>query len=265
MLVKILTQRKIYYGLILILVGFLVFSTYQTASAVLVTINKTDVSVDEWFTQGVPLFYTDPAGDVANPDEDMLNAWVASGDDSTLNFLMELNADTAMQTQLRHAAAYIDCDMDGVPGEADDIIITYEPYQNQVWILTGDQNQGASYNTGVNRGQRVGEYLEWGIQQVIIGFINSDCIDEEVNIGFFTASTEAGFPGVPIDGMDGSGILWSGFNVPTNIDLAEFNANSTGSNSSIIFPIAGSIFILGLLGLVIFLRHRTMTKQHDVG
>lgn len=254
-----LTSRLAMRILTILLIGLFVFITYQVVYAYHVinadqySINKTDASVQEWFDQNVRVWHPDPAGDVPNADEDIINTWVATGDNLTLNFLMQLNEDPALNNMLRHAVAYIDCDLDGKEegGDPDDILITYETWEQNVFIMRGDQNQGQSFNTGHNRGQRVGDYVEWGLSFSVIPpnnpFINeSDCLGE-VNISFSTANTES-YPGLEIDDTG----------PPTVIKLANLEANSPVNTSSNIPLLVGSIIAFaGIFGFAVFIRHKS--------
>jgi len=254
-----LTSRLALRILTILLIGLVVFITYQVVYAYHVinadqyAINKTDASVQEWFDQNVRLWHPDAADDVPNADEDIINTWVATGDNFTLNFLMQLNEDPALDNMLRHAVAYIDCDLDGFQegGDPDDILITYETWEQNVWIMRGDQNQGQSFNTGQNKGQRVGDYVEWGLSFSVIppnnpGINDSDCLGE-VNIAFMTANTET-MPGVIIDDTL----------PPTVIKLANLEANSPVNTTSNILLLVGSIIAFaGIFGFTVIIRYKS--------
>jgi hypothetical protein len=240
-----------------LLVVVLIFISFQVVKAALYQINTNDATVQEWFDQGVPIFQTDPAGDVPVPEEDILTTWVATGDNNTFNFMMELNADPALNLQYRQAVAYIDCDMDGDnngAGDVDDIMIAYDTWIDDVWIMRGDQNQGQS--TDANNGERVHEYLEWGLPFSLIPpnnpLINdSDCLSD-VQIRFFTSNSETN-PAVVIDETT----PFKGYNVYPNVVKMDKMKASTSPDDELL-----NIVLLGLLigvivaGLIIILKRR---------
>jgi len=96
--------------------GLLLLS-YGTVAAVRYNIDLNDGSIADW--TGIPVFVTDPVGDVATADEDIINAWVATSDTGSpvnLNFRIQVNGDPAINGENRGVAAYIDCeDPDGNP------------------------------------------------------------------------------------------------------------------------------------------------------
>jgi len=153
----------------IIVVGLIVvfIITFQAVDAALYKIKKNDATVQEWFDQSIPVFQTDPAGDVPVADEDIIQTWVATGDDNTFNFMMQLNADPALDSQWRQAAAYIDCDMDGeiihtihtlgkeysrvimISGDSDmkdSLDYIRDNYDVEVWIVSHQENLSNKYS-----------------------------------------------------------------------------------------------------------------------
>jgi len=250
-----------------LIVLFFVFSMFvvvRIVKAALYNINTTDETVQEWFDQGIEVFQTDPSGDVPNGDEDILNAWVATGDDFTFYFMMELNAETPLESMLRHAVAYIDCDMDGDndgAGDPDDILITYETHEDSVWIMRGDQNQGQSLSSLY--GQRVNYHVEWGLPFSFIppynpGINDSDCLSD-VQIRFFTANTETQ-PGTYIDETS----PFKGYNVyPNVVKLDSLEAKSKNHLSALYMLLLGLLFVVLVAGGALFFKRKSINFKHQ--
>ena len=218
----------------------LVFAT--AVFAAFYTIDTDDGTVAEWSAQGVPLFQSDPSGDVA-PDyagedqSDILNVWVATTDNRRLAFLMETAASPALdvidpetgEPLARMAVAALDCDLDGRTDGPHDLLLAYAPLGDTVWMISGDLNQGLSLGSGDDDdptlGQVVDNFVEWGVPLSHLAFSKPlinwtvDCTNA-INIGFATvdASEWPGPSGI-IDETDGL----RGWNVPTAVRLQSFN------------------------------------------
>jgi len=125
--------------------------------------NANDSGYDEW--SGVPVFTTDPAGDVPNPDEDILEVKVANspadGGTKEVYFLMKVTGNPALQGQYKASIVSIDCDGNGVDQEPHDRLVVYVPSEDQYYIMRGDQSEGFTGNA--KDGQVVGEFIEWKV------------------------------------------------------------------------------------------------------
>lgn len=224
------------------------------AFASLYTISTTDNSVDEWFNQGVPLFQPDPVGDDSGgvPDEDIINTWVAAedsnGDSSgdTLNFLVEVNGSPALSTNTysRIVAASIDCNDNGIHQEAGDRLVLYNPASNTsggdfVEIRNGIQT--IRLGLGGDFGQRVDQYLEWGVNVANLRLDSSDpdyCAGD-VGILFATVSLQNG---QPVDQTEP--VPWRGINVPTAVSTYSISALGN-SNGLVLAVVAFGLLLLG--------------------
>lgn len=219
-----------------LLVLFALSFTALTAYALIYTIDTDDGSVAEWANQGVPVFKTDPLDYTVEPQSDIVNTWVATGENN-LYFLMEVDAAPALQPSgqnppPRLGVAALDCDQDGNPQERNDLLIAYAPNEDTVWFLSGDQNQGFPLTSGDDAdptvGQRVGEYIEWSIPLVYLDFYfppldwTIDCANA-IDIGFVTADA-SNWP-LPSLVLDQTGFM--GWNVPTAVGLQTFGATNT--------------------------------------
>ena len=125
--------------------------------------STTDNSIDEW--ENVPVFQTDPAGDVPTPDEDIVEIKVANspaeGQVKEVFFLMKVAGNPALQGQYRAAAASIDCDGNGNNQDPQDRLIVYVVSEDQYYIMRGDQSE---FFSGKDKdGQVVGDYVEWKV------------------------------------------------------------------------------------------------------
>ena len=222
---KQILDQKYRIPFILAVIGLLFFAVGTTTFAAIYTIDTDDGSISEWAAQGIPVFQTDPTGDTQNggtPNDDIVQTWVATGNNgNTLYFLMELNADPALDADSnRSAAASIDCDNDGIDQEPEDRIVTYWPQNDWVIISQGDQSY---YTMGTsNQGQRVGKYVEWGVD---LDQLPPDDQTPDVNcrgavkIRFGTADNATS----PATILDDTSPL-RGWNIPTAINLQEIQA-----------------------------------------
>lgn len=249
----------------LIIMGILL-ATFLVVGSVLAAVfsintNENPASVQEWFDQGVPIWHTDDVGDVAEPKEDIVNTWVATGNDSRIYFMMELADSPALETMLREAVAYLDCDGDGDNGglgDIDDVIIGYLPHEDTTFIFRGDQNQGGTLDP--EDGQRENQYVEWGVDLRDLPPTNpllqstSDC-QHAVRIRFLTTDTSV-FPGVPID--ETTPFDW--YNIPTAINL-----NNLESHQSIGYHFSIFVIIFVLLSSLVLLLYLPYRHRRNSG
>lgn len=264
---RLTTRRRTFTTLLTVL---LLLAATAVAYAAFYAINANDADVSEWSAQDVPLFLNDPADDIVatyagEHQSDIVNSWVATGDDHRLYFLVEMADGTALETnpqdpEPRVIAALLDCDRDGNPHERDDLLIAYGPMDDTVWLLSGDQNQGGALGQGNDDdeadptlGQRVGNYIEWSVPISRLKFNvpiinwNVDCA-ENIDIGFATA--DASFWPFPAGNIDQT--VFRGWNVPTAVGLQAFRAAAPDQ----VTGVAGLIVGLGLLLTAVFFTTR---------
>jgi hypothetical protein len=253
--------RKSALGLLIAIFAVL-FMAVSVAYAALYTISTTDNSVSEWFSQGIPVFQTDPAGDVPTPDEDIINTWVAAEDSNgdgtgdTINFLVEVNGSPALNTLGRVIVASLDCNNKNGHQEIVDRLVIYNPKQDTLEIRTGD-----GYDTvygvpnGGIYGQRVGAFLEWGIP---VSELGGGMFDEptgycsgDIGVQFATVN---GFTNSPIDQT--SPQEWRGINVPTAVSVSNFGAAGAAFNSVAFVALVGLVIIGGLSGIILLRRRQ---------
>ena len=251
--------RKRTLGLLIAIFAAL-FMTVSVAHAILYTISTTDNSVSEWFSQGVPVFQTDPAGDVATADEDIINTWVAAEDSNgdgigdTINFLVEMKGSPALSTNaFRAVVASIDCTNNGVHQEAVDRLVIYNPATDFVEIRDGTQM--IKNGLGGTYGQRVNQYLEWGVP---VSELGGGQFDEpvghcsgEVGVRFATVN---GLSGATIDQTTSS--PWGGIRIPTAVSVSNFGAAGATFNSVAFVALAGLVIIGGLSGIILLRRRQ---------
>lgn len=253
---------KVLRLLVVLVAVCVLFMAGKEVLAALYNINTNDnpASVQEWFDQNVPVWHTDAVGDVPVATEDIVNTWVATGNDDRIYFLMELAAAPALETMLREAVAYLDCDGDGDNdglGDADDVIVAYSPFEDYTKVFTGDQNNGMTLDQA--DGQRVSQYVEWGIDLRDLPPTNpvlmssSDC-QHAVRIRFLTANTDS-YPGVPIDETT----PFDGYNIPTAITLDKMGSYQSGEYHFSFFVII--FLVLSGLVLVLYLQYHNRRNR----
>jgi len=238
--------RSVQGLLILVVAAALLIAVTQVVYAVLYNISTTDSSVAEWGTQNIGVFQTDTTGESGIPaSEDIVQGWVASGPSGagsaeTLYFLMELNDGTALANNMTAVAA-IDCDRDGNFLEVEDILVTYTAYctgagDERAAAVRGDQT-GDPIMLGPDAGQRVGSKIEWMINVSDLPDVNEDNCRGNVDIRFYSADNTLNCTTLPggdatiVDEADG--IPYAGWNIPSVVQLKEFEAQSTASDGSV--------------------------------
>lgn len=263
--------RKRTLGMLIAIFAVL-FMTVSVAYAILYTISTTDGHVNEWSNQNIPLFQSDPVGDVSTPDEDIINAWVAAEDSNgdgigdTINFLVEVNGSPALSTNVdlggppikwwtyRVVVASLDCNYNDVHEEPADRLIIYNPTTDIVEIRSGDQQTQFGPNGSGNYGQRVGAFLEWGIPIELMGGGQFDepvghC-SGEIGVRFVTAT--AG--GTTID-QTAAG-PFDGIRIPTAVSVSNFGAAGATFNSVAFVALVGLVIIGGLSGIILLRRRQ---------
>ena len=258
-------------GIILLPVIIIALLTFSIALAALYNIDTTEGSVAEWTSQEIPLFLTDPLGDPLSgrADEDILETWVASADEEPqptpdgvvdhLYFLMKVAGSPALNLANRAAVAALDCDNNGSLIDFEDRLIIYRVDTDYLIVRHGNQEGDAWSDPGTPLGQRVGEYLEWGVATNILTSMPdqttpADYCQGVQNIGFATSTAPDSFsePGVTIDETDN----YRGFNIPTAIELFALNASSESNQSQLPLLISVPLIVVGLLLSILFFIKR---------
>jgi len=229
-----------------LVVGLILLIGGGRAFAAIYNIDTDDGTVNEWFSQGIPVFQTDPAGDTINgggPTDDILQAWVATGNGgNTLYFLMELADQPPLSTNSsRTAVASIDCDFDGVDQEPEDRLISYFPETDTHYIVTGDQNYYTPGNA--SQGQRVNQYIEWSVDLSQLPPDSQtpgvDCTNQ-VNIRFGTGDNTT-FPATVLDETT----PLKGWNIPTTVNVKELQAQRNVDLASALLVALTGVFLIG--------------------
>ena len=233
----------------------LMLLTAVIAFAGIYTINTNDNTVAEWDNQGIPVFQTDPTGDTINgggPKDDIIETRVATGDSgNTLYFLLKTDQGPAVDDINHSTAAYLDCDRDGVTGEASDWVVSYTPnYQlligtsERAVLCSGDEVNCLAL--GPDSGQQVGQYTEWSVPVSELTSCQTD-----VDIKFYTTIVQFGSQATVLDDTP-----LKGWNIPTAITLKEMQAQAAGMG--MILPVLLAVGFAVLLGALAWLwRRRT--------
>ena len=92
--------------------------TFTIVGAIKYTISTNDsTGVSEWFDQSIPVFQTDIIeGDPLRADEDIVNAWIATGVDNQLYFMVEMAGNPAINKPdqpYNGVGVWLDCNADG--------------------------------------------------------------------------------------------------------------------------------------------------------
>ena len=166
---KLFTTRnnisKFFLLLVLLLLFVLVACSAEGGSTGggATTFSSTDNSIDEW--ANVPVFQTDPSGDVTPPDDDIIEIKVANspsdGAPTDVFFLLKVAGNPALQGKYRAVIATIDCDGNGNDQEPHDRLIVYVPSEDQYYIMRGDQSE--FFSGREKDGQVIGDYVEWKV------------------------------------------------------------------------------------------------------
>jgi hypothetical protein len=247
-------------------------------------IDTTDSDISDWaevFANGE--FWTDPPGDVTNPDEDWIKAWVSqtgTSDTDRVHFLMEILGPNVLINEERAAVALLDCNQDGLMTENDDAVIAYDWFNGSVpdgWddmvvvcdgelqkcLATGDRTLGQKF-TYTETGEPDRYFVEWGIPfdqippnsefttQICKDSNPEDEVDKLINIEFQTAISTYQAP-APIDEADSS----TGYNITTVIDLNNFNAQSSSFSSLPLLLAGGAMIVVGFGGFILVRRKKS--------
>lgn len=254
------TPRKMIFRIFLALLVLMIsVIAAQKVLAALYTINTNDnpATVQEWFNQGVPIWQADEVGDVENPKDDIVNTWVATGNDAHIYFMMELAGAPALEDMLHSAIAYLDCDGDGDnsgQGDPDDVMVIYHPHQDTTFIFKGDQSTGGSQGLDETDGQRVDQYVEWRIPIQYLPPTNpllqstSDC-QHGVGLRFITGASTT-YPGVSIDETT----PFEDYNIPTAVTLNKMDSQQGIGNHYLIYVFA--FLLLSSILLAVYLQQR---------
>lgn len=229
--------------------------TVTVALAAMYTISTTDSSTADW--NGVPLFQTDPPGDVTNADEDIINVWVASSLEivgtetiTNLNFLMQTAGAPALNLPYRGAAAIIDCDRDGVDNESHDRMVNYGRNGDVVFICQGNRtgycfNEG-DYGSNSPFGERVGDtaYVEWRVRVTELppDVLNSNNCRNIVRIRFATFDNSNS---TPIDQTSPQKVWDINQGAPTVVRLQDFRATSRERERAVPAAFLSMVAVLG--------------------
>jgi hypothetical protein len=227
------------------------------AFAVQYTINTTDNTTAEWDNQGIPVFQTDATGDTTNNGnvrDDITETRVATGNDGKLYFLMQTNGSPAVNDLNHSAAAYIDCDRDGVTGEQGDRLVTYIPHYSPLGIGSGTEritlcegNEAQCAALGPDAGQQVGDHIEWG---VTITDLPAGC-QNNVDIKFYSAIAVFGSQSTVLDETS-----LKGWNIPTPVTLSQVHGHTALSWGWALIAIVSMMLLPGIL---FFWRSRRQT------
>jgi hypothetical protein len=275
-----MAQSKIDQGLkrwafLLISVLGLLMVSFGTARAIFYpAIDTDDGTVDDWidvFAAGE--FSTDPPGDVANPQEDLINAWVSStGDTSTdkINFFIAVIGPNALNGHERAALALFDCNLNGVMEQDWDAAIFYDRFNNSIpgnnWqdqvVICNGEFQTCTPIGDPFFGQIIGEsneFVEWGVQ---IGDLppnelshqDANCQDLDINIKLATLD----FTWNDTKFIDESDYGFLRYYMPTAIELHHFGVESGPWSIISILIVGRAMTLIGFGGYI--LVHRTSSS-----
>lgn len=207
-----------------------------------------DSSVTDW--SGVPVFQTDPVGDASPPDEDIINAWVASGEDDDLYFMVETNGPTAISANGDKAiVASIDCNDNGDGDDAEDRITLYYPGPDNRFTCEGNGNRCYSPD---NDGQRVGSFLEWKVpeDQIPPDFFHPDQEDNcqnDISIRFLLIDTST-TPATVIDETT----PFKGWDIPNDVSVLALEARQ--DSGLLVLSVAAAMLFVGVTLVIYRLR-----------
>jgi hypothetical protein len=249
-------------GMILSIIALLAGTT--TALAVKYTINTNNSSISEW--SGIAPLLTDPSGDASDARDDIINAWVATGTDNNLYFMIEVATTPALSSctssNPHGSAVLIDCDDDGIEREPHDRIINYGCYSDGVTVCAGDRSQCMQYE-GAEFGERVNSagngYVEWMI-------FNAELLDQSPYIpGDCWTDVNPDFPYHPggfrfrvvqvTTGTIYDETILARFDIPTVATFEEMKATNQSHprNLQLVMFAGGLLALAGLSGLLFFM------------
>lgn len=205
----------------------LLFSTFSVIGAIKYTISTNDATgVTEWFDQSIPVFQVDPIeGDPIPADEDIVNAWIVTGVDNQLYFMVEMAGNPAISkpdSPYNGVGVWLDCDANGDTTDAVDRFISYyyaNGYDRVSWFRGSDGN-GSTVDDGT-LGQIDRQFVEWTIKPTFAnGMLNCQT---QMNVKFLSVRSEnaAGFQTIS-DETDS----FRGFDFPTAVKNTKFSGSS---------------------------------------
>jgi len=206
---------------------------------------------------------------------DIIESKVATGDDSHIYFLLQVNGANAIATVNTGAVALLDCpdpdssdpDPDGDVIDPWDLWIIYvangdglfSPTSDGIYLAPGDQSGYGVHETSSPLGQAVGAYAEWSLP--LSKLFNDgtegwkyDCTNN-VNIKFATYDLTNVLLGTSPVLLDETATL-KGYNVPTTIGLQTLQASS----GVLELNLAYAAIIVIFLGAAGFLLRRQLRK-----
>lgn len=260
LLLKTFRQKINFAVFVLLFLGTLL--TFSSALAVFYDINTDDGTVEEWTSQNIATFQTDPVEGIWEPDIDIVNAWMATKvdhNDYAYYFMVQMAGSPAVgntATPFEAVGAILDCNRDGNVGDLDDdgdrIVFYYGAlYDKAGWFAGNPDGAPGEVTDDSTLGEVVGEYVEWSIHTTALKFQN--CTGQ-VDVKFFTA-TDADGTGVS-DFMDQTDSFRT-FNVPTAVSMKSVQAISPKLTTS--GMATGAILLIA--GLLLWRRQRQLLRK----
>jgi hypothetical protein len=266
-------KTRIAFAVLAVLLGLL--CVVAVAYAAMYIINTNDAAVAEWTTQSIPVFLSDPVDGSVAANMDMLDTWVARSltntnfTSPTLNFQMQLNSSSPLQTAATAAMAILDCDGDNVIGsDVADRIVAYIRTGNvaladdAVYITYGDFSgywfAGADNPSVLNPpyGQVVGSSVEWAVALEELDTVDPGYCQSPIGIRFATANISVNiFTGqITVTYVD-QNPAFRGYDVPTAVKLESLEASSYPANAAAYGILLATLATVGI-GAVVITRSR---------
>lgn len=253
-------MRPVSGAVFLLLVSFLVALAATTTG-----ISLNDLTIDDWQTAGIPIFVTDPEGDVDAPEYDIINGSVATsvtvhGQYNILNFMVQTAGGVTSIPSGNHIViASLDCDNDGVDQEPEDYLIFFMPTQDSTNVegttalFDGTGNSGITLES--NTGQRIEDRVEWGARTFWLTPPASpiEC-SQTIGIRFLSAYVWIENETLHQQILDQTEMHQ--YNVPTVVELQEFNAASGFMNG----PLPIGLAVAVVAGILLFAQ-RLRTRR----
>lgn len=266
-------KMRIALAVLAVLIGLL--CVVSVAYAAMYIINTNDASVAEWTAQSIPVFLSDPVDGSVTANMDMLDTWVARSltnttfTSPTLNFRMQFNSTSPLQTAATAAVAILDCDNDNFIGnDAADRIVAYVRTGNlaladdAVYITYGDLSgywfAGAQDPENLNPpfGQFVGNSVEWSVALEELDTVDPGYCQSSIGIRFATANISVNFitGQITVTYVD-QNPAFRGYSVPTAVRVENLRAAAQPSNAVALEVLLGTLAIVGM-GAVVIARSR---------
>jgi hypothetical protein len=266
-------KTRIVLAVLAVLISLVCLVT--VAHAAMYIINTNDASVEEWTAQSIPVFLSDPVDGSVTANVDMLDTWVARSLTNTnfisptLNFRMQFNSSSPLQTAATAAIAILDCDNDNVIGnDAADRIVAYVRTGNfalvddGVYITYGDFSgywfAGADNPEVFNPlfGQAVGSSVEWAVALGELDTVDPGYCQSPIGIRFATANISVNlFTGqITVTYVD-QNPAFRGYSVPTAVKLENLRAAAQPSATTAFGILLGTFAMVGI-GAVVIARAR---------